>query len=111
VPPGQLAELRVVGQELVQPVLDVQALRDAAAQELAPGRREAATLGGDAHDGRRRAEGEGVVHRPDDRDAGLRLPRARRVEQGHDLPFAVGEHAARGLPVVRVAGEALRQEE
>ena len=44
----QLGQLRVVGQELVQPVLDVQALRDAALQELAPGRREAAALGRDA---------------------------------------------------------------
>ena len=97
----QLGQLRIVGQELVQPVLEVQALRDAALQELAPGRREPPALGRDPDHRRRRPEAEGVVHRRDDRHAGLRLPRARRVEERHDLPFPVREHAAGGLPVVR----------
>ena len=104
-------ELRVVREELVQAVLDVQAGGDAALEQLAPGRREAAALGRDADDRGRRPEGERVVHRGDDRDAALRLPRARRVEERDDLPLSVGEHAAGGLPVVRVAGEALGEEQ
>ena len=49
-----------------------------------------------------RAEAERVVDRGDDRDAALRLPRPRRVEQRDDLSLPVREHAARGLAVVRV---------
>ena len=107
----QLDQLRVVRQELVQAVLDVQALRRCSSQQLAPRRREAAALGRDADDRRRRAEAERVVDRADDRDAALGLPRARRVEERHDRPFAVGEHAAGRLPVVRVAGEALGEDQ
>ncbi len=48
-------ELGVVGDELVQTVLDVEPARDARAQELAPGRREAPALGRDPDERRRRA--------------------------------------------------------
>src|SRR5207244_5411765 len=40
----QLGQLRIVGNELVQAVLDVEALRDRALQQVAPGRREAPAL-------------------------------------------------------------------
>ena len=53
---GELDELRVVGEELVQPVLDRDPLPDAVAQELAPGGREPAALGRDADERGRRAE-------------------------------------------------------
>ena len=94
----------------MQAVLEVQSLREAALQQLAPRGREAAALGRDADDRGRRTEGECLVHRGDDRDAALRLPRARRVEEGHDLSLPVGEHAAGGLPVMRIAGEAFGEQ-
>ena len=111
VPRGERAQLLVVAQELVQAVLDVQAARDGRPQQLAPRGREAAALGGDADERRRRLEAERLLDRADDRDAALRLPRPRRVEDRDDRPLAVGEHAARGLPVVRVAREALGEDQ
>ena len=108
---GELAQLLVVGEELVQAVLDVQATLDRGAQQLAPRGREAAAGGGDADEGGLGLEAERVADAADDRDAALRLPRPRRVEDGHDRPLAVGEHAAGGLAVVRVAGEALSEDQ
>ncbi len=52
-----------------------------------------------------------VVDRGHDRNAALRLARPRRVEQRDDGALPVREHAARGLPVVRVAREALSEYE
>jgi len=108
---GELGQLGVVGQELVQAVLDVPALADAGLQELAPGRREAAALGGHAHERGRRVEAEGLVDGADDRDAGMGLPRPARVEDGDDVVAAVAEDAAHRLPVVRVVRESLSEYE
>ena len=62
-------QLGIVGDELVQAALDVEPGGDARLQELAPGRREAATLRRDADDRDRRLERQRVVDRTDDRDA------------------------------------------
>ena len=78
-------ELRVVADELVQAALDVEPLRDRALQQLAPGRREAASLGRHPDDRGRRAEAERVVDGGDDREcrpsspppASSRAPRPR----------------------------------
>ena len=61
VPRRELGQLRVVGEELVQAVLEVEPLRDAALQQLAPRGREASALGRDADERGRRAEAERVV--------------------------------------------------
>ena len=72
-------QLRVVGDELVQPVLDVEPGRDAVLQQLAPRRREAAALRRDADERRRRLEAQRVVDAADDREAS-RAPRRRAAE-------------------------------
>jgi hypothetical protein len=89
----------------------VQAFRDAGLEQRAPGRREAPALGGDADEGCGRREGERVVDRRDDRNAALRLPSPLRVEQRHDRPPAVREHAAARLAVVRIGGEPFGQDQ
>ena len=48
----ELDQLRVLGDELVQAALEVEAGRDRLLQQLAPGRREAAALRGDADERR-----------------------------------------------------------
>ena len=62
--PRELAQLRILGQELVKPALDVEAGRDARLQELAPRRREAATLRRDTDDRDGRLIGKRVVDAP-----------------------------------------------
>ena len=108
---SELGQLRVVGDELVQAVLEIEALRDAALQQLAPRGREAATLRRDADERGRRVEAERVVDAPDDRDAVVRLSRARRVEDRDDRLGAVREDAARGLAVVRVVRATLSEDQ
>ena len=49
--------------------------------------------------------------RADDRDPLVRLARPRRVEDRHDGVAAVADHAAGGLPVVRVGRVALGEDE
>ena len=56
VPRRESGQLGIVGDELVQAVLDVEPVRDAALQQLAPGRREAAALRRDADERRGRPE-------------------------------------------------------
>ena len=53
---------------------------------------------------------ERLVHRADDREALLGLPRARGVEQRHDLLRRISHDAPRGLAVVRVAALALSED-
>ena len=110
VPARELDELGVVRQELVQPVLDVEALRDARADLLAERRREAAARGRDADERRVRVEAERVVDGADDREALLGLPRALGVEQRGDLLRRVAHDAPRRLAVVRVPALALSED-
>ncbi len=105
------AQLGVVGDELVEAVLDVEPACDAFLQELAPGRRETAAGRRDADERGRRAEPQGVGDGADDREAFEGLPRPLRVEDPDDLLGPVAEHAAGGLPVVRIGGVALREDE
>ena len=84
VPRRELAQLGIVGEELVQAVLDVEAFAIALFEQLAPGRREAAALRRDADERGRRLEAERLVDRADDRDPVLRLARLRRVEDRDD---------------------------
>ncbi len=105
------AQLLVVGEELVQAVLDVEPVPDRALQQLAPRGREPSSGRRDADERRRRLEAERVLDRAHDRHAALRLPRARRVEQRDHRPLPVREHAAGGLAVVGVAGEALGEDQ
>src|SRR5205085_7011664 len=107
----QLDEPRVVAEEDVQAVLDVEAALDAGANQLDPLRREAAALRRDADERRRRAERQRLLDRADDRQAVLALARARGVEDGDDVVAAVAQDAAGRLAVVRVAGEALSEDE
>ena len=111
VPGRELAQLRVLREELVQPVLDVQALRDAALQQLAPLGREAAAGRRDADDGGVGAEAERVVDGADDRHAVLCLARPLRVEERGDRFAFVADDPARRLPVVRVAREPFSEDE
>ena len=73
---GELGELGIVRDELVQAALDVEAGRDARLQQVSPGRREPAALSRNAHDGHCRLEAKRVVDGSDDRDA---LVLARRL--------------------------------
>ena len=108
---GELDQLGVVLQVLVQAVLDVEPCRDALLQQLAPGGREAAALGGDADERRRRAEGEAVLDRADDRDALVALARALGVDDRHGRVGAVLHDPAHRLAVVRVAALALGEDQ
>src|SRR5205823_12238404 len=111
VPARELDEPRVVGEELMQAVLDVEPLGHARAQQLTPGRGEAASLRGDADESSRRVEAERVVDATHHRDAVLGLTRALRVEDRDRGMRRVAEHSARRLPVVRVAGLALSEDQ
>ena len=106
----ELRQLRVVGEELVQPALDVEACLDALAEQRPPRGRKAAALRGDADDRGRRLEGEGLGDRGDDRRAVHRLPRPRRVDDRDCRVRRVVKDAPRRLPVVRVGREALRED-
>src|SRR5262249_11118743 len=108
---GQIGQLWIEGEELVQAVLDVETRRDRVTQQHPPLGREAATLGRDPDE-----RGGGLVleplrDRPDDRDAFVRLPRALRVEDRDHRIEAVVDDAAQRLPVVRVAALALGEDE
>src|SRR5205823_10340902 len=111
VPHRKLGQLRIVGEELVQAVLDIETLGDAGADQVSPGRREAASLGRDPHERRGRVEAERVVDRAYYRYAVLCLSRAGGVEDRHRRVLRVAEYAARRLPVVRVARLALSEDQ
>ena len=105
----EVDELGVARQELVQPVLDVEAVRNARADLLAERGREAAARRRDADERCVRVEAERVVDGADDREAVLGLPLALGVEQRDDLLRRVAHDAPRRLPVVRVARLALSE--
>src|SRR5919204_639043 len=107
----ELDQLRVVVQELVQTVLDVEPLGDRRLQQLAPGRRGTAAPGGDADERGGRVEAERVVDRRHDRDAVLRLARPGGVEDRHGRVGRVPDDAPCGLAVVRVVGAALSEDQ
>ena len=111
VPARELAQLLVVGEELVQAVLDVQAARDRAPQQLAPRGREAAARGGDADERRRRARRR--ARRRSSRRSGRRPASPPPASsRGSRRPAARRRRARRGrLAVVRVAGEALGEDQ
>ena len=86
---GELAQLGIVGEELVQAVLDVEAVLDAGAQQLAPRGREAAALRRDADERRRRPERQRLLDgRRRSGTPSSRLPGARRVEDRDDVVAA-----------------------
>jgi hypothetical protein len=76
-----------------------------------PRRRKAPALRRHADERCRRLEGQRLLHRPDDGDAVVDLPRSLRVEDGDDVVAAVAQDAERRLPVVRVDGEALSEDQ
>ena len=86
-------QLGILGDELVQAALEVEARFDRLLQELAPGRREASSLRGDADERRGRAVLEGVRDRSDDRDALVGLARSLRVEDRDGRGRAVVDDA------------------
>ena len=100
---GELGELRVVVEELVQAVLEVEPGRDA----LPAAARATPAGSGRPAWRRRRARSSARTRAPPrprhDRDPSSRLARALRVEDRDDRVGAVAHDAARGLPVVRVA--------
>ena len=105
-------ELGIVGDELVQAVLEVEPRRDALLEQLAPRRREPPALRGDADERGRRLEA--AARRRRCRRPGSRprvSPARSRVEQRDDLLRPVAHDAARGLAEVRVAGAALGEDE
>ena len=108
---GERDQLRIVVEEDVQAVLDVEPARDAGAEQLDPRRRKAAALRRYADERRRRPVGERVVERADDRHAVLGLSRSLRVEDRDHVLGPVTEDAPHRLPVVRVAGEALSEDQ
>jgi hypothetical protein len=111
VPRGELGELRVLADELVQAALHVEALRDGGLEQLAPLRGKAAALGGHADDGGGRVEAERVVHARDDRDPVLQLSGPRGVEDRHRRVWRVADHPAGGLAVMRIPRVALSEYE
>ena len=109
---GEGGEPRIVAEEDVQPVLDVEPVLDAVAQQLEPRWREAAALRGDADEGRVRAERQPLLDGLHDADAVLRVPGLpRRVEDRRDVVAAVAEHAPHRLAVMRVGAEALSEDQ
>ena len=111
VPASELAQLWILGDELVQAALDVETAGDTALQELAPRGREPASLGRDAHDRHRGLERNGVGDGPDDGNAVMRLSRSGGVEDRDDRVRAVANDPAHGLPVVRIVREPLAENE
>ena len=110
VPASELAQLWILGDELVQAALDVETAGDTALQELAPRGREPASLGCDAHDRHRGLERNGVGDGPDDGNAVMRL-RSGGVEDRDDRVRAVANDPAHGLPVVRIVREPFAENE
>jgi hypothetical protein len=108
---GELGELRIVADQLVQPVLHIEPLRDAALQEVPPLGREPPALRRDPDHGRRRVEAERVVHGADDRDARLYLACAPGVEDRDDRRLPVANDPPCGLPVVGIRREVLSEDQ
>jgi hypothetical protein len=108
---GKCRQLIIVVHELVQAALDVQAGGDASLQQLAPLRREASALRGDAHERSIWPECERLVERLDDGDTVEPRAEPLRVEQADDVVAPVADDAARRLAIVRVAGVALGQDQ
>src|SRR5439155_16926948 len=111
VPARELGQLRVVGEELVQAVLDVEPGLDALRQQLAPGRREAAALGRNADERRGWLEMKRLLDGRVHRNAVEALAGPRRVDDGHGGVRRVADDAAGGLARMRVAGAALSEYE
>ncbi len=95
----------------MQAVLDVDAVDDALLEDLDPRGRETSALRRDADKRRRRRERERVLDRADDRNAVVALARALRVEDGNDVGAPVAEDTECRLPVVRVGGETLSEDQ
>ena len=108
---GELGELGVFGDELVQAALDVEAGGDAVHQEVPPCRRKAATLRRHPDDGDRRLVRSRVLDASDDRDSLVCLPRPPRVEDRNHRIGPVAHDSAHRLAVVGVVGEALAEDE
>ena len=96
--PGQLDQLRVVGQVFVQAVLDVETGRDCVPEQLAPRRRKTAALGGDSDEGGGRLVRDGVGDRSDDRDPLVALPHPLGVENDHRRVVGVADDPRIVLP-------------
>ncbi len=73
--------------------------------------REASALRGHTDERRRRRERKRVLDRADDRNAVVALAHSLRVEDGDDVVAPVTENSERRLPVVRVGGEALSEDQ
>ena len=111
-PRGELLQVRIVGEEDVQPVLDVESARDAALEQVDPRRWETAALRRNADERGVRVELERVVDAADDRHAVLGVSRrAGRVEDRYDVVAPVAQHPARRLAVMRIGAEALGQDQ
>jgi hypothetical protein len=108
---SRASKLRVVGQELVQAALDVEAVLDARAQQRPPGGWKPSSLCGDADDRGRGAERDRLGERADDRRALELSSRPGGVDDGDDGVRRVTEDATGGLAVVRVARVTLGQDD
>jgi hypothetical protein len=107
----QLRQARDVVEPHVQPVLEVEPVRDAALQQLLPVAGEAAALGDHADERGVRFELHALVDRGDDRDAVVAFARTLRVEDPHDRVAAVAHDAAERLAVVDVVRERLSEDQ
>ena len=95
----------------METVLEIEALRDAALQQLLPVAGKVAALGDDADERGVRAKRKRLADRADDRDAVLSLARALGVEH-RDNGFAPVTHdAARSLGVVRIVRELFSEDQ
>ena len=70
-----------------------------------------ALLGCHADEGDLRVEREGRIDITHDRDSGLLLPGANRVEDRHDVLTAIAQQPVHRLPVMPVGGEALGEDQ
>ena len=105
------SELGVVFDELVQTVVDPDSVSDAFAQKLSPRGREPPADGryADERGGRMERQRRGdIAH---DRHVPLVLTDARRVENGHDVVRAVPQDAVHRLGPMRIAREALCEDQ
>ena len=108
---GQLREAGDVVQPDMQPVLEIQSVRDTALEQVLPVAGEPTALGGDPDEGGVRLVPHPLVDRADDRDAVVGLPRSLRVEDRHDGFAAVAHDSPQRLPVVRVVRELLSEDQ
>src|SRR6266508_3053677 len=111
VPRGELRQAGNVVQADVQPVLEVEAFRDAVLQQLLPVAGEVAALRDNSDERGVWVEAEGVVDGANDRHAVIGCPGALRVEDRHDGLAPVAHDAAQGLAVVRIVREPLSEDE